>query len=117
MVCSWLLCEIFALHSGLEFYIGTCITSITCINTLTIAWCQLFFSYTLSSWLRRNLPTGRVFAVRGNHENYVIANPDEYEWAKMASPEDLAFLTTFPYTISIPLHDAIVVHAGLLPDR
>ena len=70
-----------------------------------------------SSWLRRNIPTGRVYAVRGNHEDNVINNPDKYAWTKEATAEDLALLTTFPYTISIPLYDAIVVHAGLIPDR
>ena len=31
------------------------------------------------------------------------------------SESDVAFVRSLPYTISLPLHNAVVVHAGLVP--
>lgn len=39
----------------------------------------------------------------------------KYEWTDGLEAADLAYLRGLPYTISLPLHEAIVVHAGLVP--
>jgi hypothetical protein len=64
--------------------------------------------------------------VCGNHEvatlrawgaNAVGARPDHgYEWTEELSSTDWEFIRRMPFTISIPQHKAIVVHAGLVPD-
>ena len=69
-----------------------------------------------------------AFAVVGNHELASLAGrharqggqkPDEaakrYEWTDAMSEADVEFVRTLPYTLSLPLHNAIVVHAGLVP--
>ena len=36
-------------------------------------------------------------------------------WVKDLQPEDVQYLESLPYTISVPLYNVIVVHAGLVP--
>jgi len=69
----------------------------------------------------------RALAVVGNHELASLraytkraggANPDVetyYAWTDGLAEEDVDFLRNLPFTISLPLHNAIVVHAGLVP--
>jgi hypothetical protein len=69
-----------------------------------------------------------AFAVVGNHELASLAgrharqggrNPDEakrYAWTDSMSAADVEFVRKLPYTLSLPLHNAVVVHAGLVPD-
>ncbi|CAM9416037.1 unnamed protein product, partial [Chrysoparadoxa australica] len=69
------------------------------------------------------------YAVTGNHENLGIAarlgrgrfkdakksKLRSFQWAKELSTDDVEWLMALPYTISLPSHQAIVVHAGLVP--
>ena len=67
-----------------------------------------------------------ALAVVGNHELASLrararrsggANPDAetfYAWTDELSEEDVAYIKALPFTISLPLHDALVVHAGLV---
>jgi len=43
------------------------------------------------------------------------ASDEEYSWVRAFQPADIEFLTSQPYTISIPSHNIIVVHAGIVP--
>ena len=68
------------------------------------------------------------FAVRGNHEEAVLSHalnleedsdyllPEKYHWVKGLTKEDINYLINLPYTISIPSVNAIIVHAGLVPE-
>jgi bis(5'-nucleosyl)-tetraphosphatase (symmetrical) len=68
-----------------------------------------------------------AFAVVGNHELASLAGrharqggqkPEaakRYEWTDAMSEADVEFVRNLPYTLSLPLHNAIVVHAGLVP--
>ena len=67
-----------------------------------------------------------ALAVVGNHELAVLRGRDmrrrgdpkadqRYEWTDAMSEEDIQYIRAMPYTISLPLHKAIVVHAGLVP--
>ena len=68
----------------------------------------------------------KAHVVRGNHDDYALAiaqnlisRPIESEglnYISKFSPEDLNWLNELPYTITIPSLDAIIVHAGLLPE-
>lgn len=54
-------------------------------------------------------------SLRGYHERN--ANPtcaNNYEWTDELLAEDISYLSRLPYTISIPKHNAVVVHAGLV---
>lgn len=83
-----------------------------------------------------------ILAVRGNHDERVQFEitkardaparqwqqqslPDQpaeqvlhgrYQYLRTGTDADLQFLELLPYTISLPLLNSIVVHAGLLPD-
>lgn len=52
-----------------------------------------------------------------NYHQYMQGEPikDKYAYAKRFSPADIAWLESLPFTISLPDLDAIVVHAGLIP--
>ena len=65
-------------------------------------------------------------SVRGNHDDacirrtmdYKATNEEptaNYSYVKDFSDDDVAWLKELPYTISIPSHQALVVHAGLIP--
>jgi len=73
--------------------------------------------------------------VRGNHDDTVLRawvmrrklhergeDPstlpllNKFNWLDSLSNEDFEWMRSLPYTISIPTHNAIVVHAGLVPD-
>jgi len=71
------------------------------------------------------------FAILGNHEiaslrhHFKRINPKVeteiwtergYEWNKCIQQDNVDFLLSLPFTISIPYHNAIVVHAGLIPN-
>lgn len=65
-----------------------------------------------------------AYCVRGNHDEYCLLqyerafytdrNP-QFDWMDELSEDDLQFLYSLPYTISIPSINALVVHAGLVP--
>jgi hypothetical protein len=67
-----------------------------------------------------------ALAVIGNHElaslrGYHLrkknpAKESAYGWTDEMTIEDVSYISRLPYTISIPNHDAIVVHAGLVPE-
>lgn len=40
---------------------------------------------------------------------------DKWQWLRHVSSEDIAFMNNLPFSISIPSHGCIVVHAGLVP--
>ena len=82
----------------------------------------------------KNIETARLvrslgemaLSVRGNHEEAVLSRlqkhrdsstelPRRYSWITDLSAEDQKFLEEFPFTISIPLLNVIVVHGGLVP--
>eukprot|EP00965_Chrysotila_dentata_P121804 4026285-Pleurochrysis_carterae.AAC.5 len=66
-------------------------------------------------------------AVLGNHEFATLRGhaarrggeepgvAKKYEWTDGLTNSDLQFICGLPYTISIPEHNALVVHAGLVP--
>eukprot|EP01084_Bolivina_argentea_P119591 212028_1 len=70
-----------------------------------------------------------LYCVRGNHDQHVLdarnrcgrfegvkALPEALSWIDDRLDEaDVSFLSELPYTISIPLFNAIVVHAGIVP--
>lgn len=68
-----------------------------------------------------------AWAVRGNHDEGTLREarrlrsspdyelPDRYSWVKGLSDEDVEYLSELPYTISIPAHKALIVHAGIIP--
>ncbi|CAM9123582.1 unnamed protein product, partial [Ectocarpus fasciculatus] len=62
-----------------------------------------------------------ILSVRGNHDEALLKDihrgGDIYDYANNLSPEDIQYLEQMPYTITLPEHNAIVVHAGLVPDR
>jgi hypothetical protein len=39
-----------------------------------------------------------------------------YKWLKQLTDEDVAYLGQLPFTITLPSHRLVVVHAGFLPD-
>jgi len=43
------------------------------------------------------------------------SDEQKYSWVKAFQPADIDFLISQPYTISIPSHNIIVVHAGIVP--
>eukprot|EP00854_Cymbomonas_tetramitiformis_P010469 gene10469-12380_t len=69
----------------------------------------------------------RCLAVVGNHELASLkgvaerkggASPEAaqlYAWTDHLQTDDIEYIRGLPYTISLPLHGAIVVHAGLVP--
>ena len=67
-----------------------------------------------------------AYCVRGNHDEVSLRNwqnyvegraslPQEFQWLKTLSKEDLGWLFELPFSISIPSLNLVVVHAGLLP--
>lgn len=60
-----------------------------------------------------------ALGVAGNHEIASLrgrarAEP-KYAWTAALTEEHLTYLRRLPYTISLPAHAAVVVHAGLVP--
>ena len=65
----------------------------------------------------RNLENS--YCVMGNHEYKIlkkINNNEKFSWKSKLMPEDYIYLQNLPYSISLPSLNAIVVHAGMLPD-
>jgi diadenosine tetraphosphatase ApaH/serine/threonine PP2A family protein phosphatase len=68
-----------------------------------------------------------ALAIVGNHELASLrahsnrqggAKPQVepfFAWTDELTPEDVEYLKKLPFTISLPLHNALVVHAGLVP--
>eukprot|EP00656_Telonema_subtile_P020091 TRINITY_DN21259_c0_g1_i1.p1 TRINITY_DN21259_c0_g1~~TRINITY_DN21259_c0_g1_i1.p1 ORF type:complete len:279 (+),score=54.38 TRINITY_DN21259_c0_g1_i1:592-1428(+) len=68
-----------------------------------------------------------ALAVLGNHEVATLRawqsrcggkHPEQhprYAWTDELLPEDVDYLRRLPYTIRLPAHNALVVHAGLVP--
>jgi len=66
------------------------------------------------------------YCVRGNHDDAALSHAlgiskrprdETYDYVDKFDSEDIDWLSALPYTISIPPLGAIVVHAGLLPNR
>mmetsp|Transcript_15640 Transcript_15640/g.30150 ORF Transcript_15640/g.30150 Transcript_15640/m.30150 type:complete len:394 (-) Transcript_15640:170-1351(-) len=65
------------------------------------------------------------WAVRGNHDEAALkqyeahragkAVPSRWEWVKEMSVEDALYLHSLPFTLALPFHNVVVVHAGLVP--
>lgn len=65
--------------------------------------------------------------VRGNHDDALLSvhrrsgkwasaePPPSYAYARELSEADLAFLEGLPYSLALPQHGVLVVHAGLVP--
>ena len=39
------------------------------------------------------------------------------QWVEAMRPEEAAFLQDLPFTLSVPSHRLLIVHAGLVPQR
>lgn len=70
-----------------------------------------------------------ALCVRGNHDDAalsafytwrasggdIVAVASKYAYVAQFSPDDVAFLEQLPFTVSIPAHNAVIVHAGIVP--
>ena len=56
------------------------------------------------------MSTKGVYSVRGNHEVYWIGASH-----RKGSKEEMDYLKSLPYVISIPEYNALIVHAGFMP--
>ena len=68
-----------------------------------------------------------AWAVRGNHDEATLREvrsmrsdtsynlPTQYHWVRDLSDDDINYLSELPYTISVPSHRILVVHAGIVP--
>lgn len=77
----------------------------------------------------REMAPGSVYAVRGNHDESALrevlryredneyALSDKYQWIKELTDADFSYLMDLPYTIEIPVLNAMIVHAGVVPGR
>ena len=73
--------------------------------------------------------SSRFYAVKGNHELAVLREyerwhhkpnyklPRKYKWVQCMDALDYSYLKGLPYTLDIPLHNIIVVHAGMVPGK
>lgn len=43
--------------------------------------------------------------------------PPHLQWVEAMRPEEAAFLRDLPFTLSVPSHRLLIVHAGLVPQR
>lgn len=43
--------------------------------------------------------------------------PPHLQWVEAMRPEEAAFLQDLPFTLSVPSHRLLIVHAGLVPQR
>lgn len=78
--------------------------------------------------LREMAVKGQAVAVRGNHEESILReyrnmNADnhyvlskKYEYLATFSQSDFEYLQTLPYSLIVPQINAIIVHAGLVPN-
>ena len=79
-------------------------------------------------FLQEMFSNGQLHAVRGNHEesilreymykaqNYDYSFPPKYHYLNDFSESDFAFLSNLPYSLRIPRINAVIVHAGLVPN-
>ncbi|XP_012937040.1 bis(5'-nucleosyl)-tetraphosphatase PrpE [asymmetrical] [Aplysia californica] len=79
-------------------------------------------------FLRDLSAKGQLAAVRGNHEESILREymsktrdkeyslPERYQYLNDFSEEDFDFLLKLPYTLRIPKINALVVHAGVVPN-
>jgi bis(5'-nucleosyl)-tetraphosphatase (symmetrical) len=72
-----------------------------------------------------------ALAVVGNHELLSLRalatmqregdarqlSESKYAWTRELSAQDIEYMRSLPFTIRLPLHNALVVHAGLTPGR
>ena len=68
-----------------------------------------------------------MLAVRGNHDDAAIRYgrlcaegrlnevPEEWQWTAGLSEEDITYMSKLPFTVDIPEHNVLAVHAGLVP--
>lgn len=40
---------------------------------------------------------------------------DKWQWLRQVTDDDIAFMNNFPFSLSVPSHGCIIVHAGLVP--
>ena len=61
--------------------------------------------------------------VRGNHDDYVVKRGQSkggfkaQPWEAKLTPEDHEYLKNLPYSITLPSLNAMVVHAGIVPNK
>ena len=72
---------------------------------------------------------GDAYLVRGNHEDHTVdrwlrwknhheeISKKKFKWNMGLSVEEVEWLQELPYTISVPHLNAIIVHAGFVPNR
>ena len=48
---------------------------------------------------------------------YVQDVPTHLHWVQEMRPEEAAFLKDLPFTLSVPSHRLLIVHAGFVPNR
>lgn len=68
-----------------------------------------------------------ALVVRGNHDDAVLSARERQvmgqtvkprmAWITDVSPDELAYLNSLPYSLSLPDYGVLVVHAGLVPGR
>lgn len=74
----------------------------------------------------KNKQSPSCLAVRGNHDELVLREyltwkkhpkslKKKNEWMKALTQNEIDYLTSLPYTISIPSLNSIIVHAGIVP--
>lgn len=83
------------------------------------------YSVETVKFVRNMCDKREAYCVRGNHDDFIVAvafnlfQPSS-SWTSLNPKEltdsEIQWLNELPYTISLPSLDAIVVHAGLIPD-
>ena len=56
-----------------------------------------------------------VFNKRSPTSKVWLAAQKQYDWFLEATPADIEYLADLPFSLSVPSHGVLVVHAGLVP--
>lgn len=79
---------------------------------------RLLRSMGTDAWsVRGNHDEGALREVRSMREDPNYNIPPRYSWIRDLSDADIKYLSELPYTISIPSHRTLVVHAGIVPGK
>ena len=64
--------------------------------------------------------------MRGNHDDAALAAAEatargdplrrKHEWVRDLKDPDVEFLSSLPWSLSVPSHGLIIVHAGIVPE-